>query len=358
MLSESQFRRLVSGQWRGPIPAVLRGALAAAAIPYAWVVRRKNARFDCGLTRPANFETPTISVGNLTVGGTGKTPLVCWLAEWFRDHDTAVTLISRGYGRQTNRHNDEALELAARLPDVPHLQNPDRVAAARKAVSTNPRQVLILDDAFQHRRIARDLDIVLLDAMDPFGHERLLPRGLLREPPEGLARSHVVGLSRADAVSVERRREIESRARSLAPHAVWLELAHQPTGLASHGGHAQSLDAWRGRKVAAFAGIGNPAGFRHTLTSCGLELAAFRELPDHCAYSPGEIDSLERWLRKARAETGVAAAICTRKDLVKLPRDSLGGLPLVALDVRLQFLAGQERLEDLLAEILSKLSAR
>jgi tetraacyldisaccharide 4'-kinase len=332
------------------------------------VVRRKNAKFDFGATRATRFDVPVVSVGNLTVGGTGKTPLVCWLAEWFLAHGADVTLISRGYGgpRATNRNdrkhgqdtilpylNDEALEIAARLPGVPQIQNPDRVAAARQAVAANPRQALILDDAFQHRRIARDLDIVLLDALEPFGYERLLPRGLLREPIAGLARAQVVGLSRADAVSAAQRREIEARVRSLAPEAVWLELTHQPTGLVNHNGKTESLAEWRGRKVGAFCGIGNPAGFRHTLASCGLETVAFRELADHFAYPPAAVEELNRWAADAAAN-GAMAAICTRKDLVKLPREALGGLPLFALDVRLQILVGQERLEWLLAGLIAK----
>jgi len=247
--------------------------------------------------------------------------------------------------------NDEAMEIAARLPGVRQVQNPDRVAAAREALVDSPRQVLLLDDAFQHRRIARDLDIVLLDALEPFGYEHLLPRGLLREPVSSLARAQVVALSRADAASEPRRREIQSRVRSLAPQALWLELAHQPTALVSHGGVNEPLEAWRGRRVAAFCGIGNPAGFRHTLASCGLQVAGLQELPDHFAYPPRAIADLEAWLR---GQSGIAAAVCTRKDLVKLPRERLAGLPLVALEIELAIAAGQKELEVILAELIAR----
>src|SRR4029453_11169189 len=236
MLSPAQFRDLVSGRWTGPWPAALRGLLAAAEPVYAAMVRAKNRRFDSGRGQPVRVDAPVISVGNLTVGGTGKSPLVAWLAEWFQSRGTAVAIISRGYGAKEGQPNDEALELAARLPDVPHLQNPDRVAAARHALAAHPRHVLILDDAFQHRRIARDLDIVLLDALEPFGHERLLPRGLLREPVANLSRAHVVALSRADAVDETARDQIRERVREAAPQAVWLELEHRPTGLVNHSG--------------------------------------------------------------------------------------------------------------------------
>jgi tetraacyldisaccharide 4'-kinase len=216
-------------------------------------------------------------------------------------------------------------------------------------LKTRPTQVLLLDDAFQHRRIARDLDIVLLDALEPFGYERLLPRGLLREPVSSLARAHVVALSRADAVNESRRREIRDRVHTLAPQALWLELAHQPAALVSHGGESRPLGAWRGRRVAAFCGIGNPAGFQHTLDRCGLEVAELRELPDHFAYPPRAIADLETWLRK---QPGIEAAVCTRNDLVKLPRETLAGLPLLSLEIDLAITIGQEEFEKRLAAVM------
>src|SRR5262245_50900238 len=347
MLSDSQFRNLVSGSWRGPIAALARGALACLELPYGWVVRRRNARFDCEVLRIERVAAPVISVGNITVGGTGKSPFVAWLARWFLDRGDNATIISRGYRSRGGTPNDEALELAARLPGVPHWQNPDRVAAARAALIANPRQVLILDDAFQHRRLARDLDIVLLDALEPFGYEHLLPRGLLREPPEGLKRAHVIGLSRSDAVSDGRRREIESRVRQLAPAAIWLELAHQPTRLVSAVGESLELAALRGRRVAAFCGIGNPAGFRATLESCGLGISGCPKLPYHSNYHQSQLNHLSRWL----ATLDVEHVLCTRKDLVKIPHERLAGKRLWALEIDLQILRGRDSLEIELGEI-------
>lgn len=348
MLNPAQFRDLVSGRSSGVGPACLRGLLAAAEPIYSAVVRAKNRRFDAGHVRPVKVEAPVISVGNLTVGGTGKTPLVSWLAEWFRSQGTEVTLISRGYGGRNGQPNDEALELAARFPDVPHLQNPDRVAAARQALAANPQQVLILDDAFQHRRIARDLDIVLLDALEPFGHDHLLPRGLLREPVAGLARAHVVALSRADAVSPDQRAAIRERVGKVAPQAIWLELAHRPTGFVNHTGERLALSALSGQQMLAFCGIGNPAGFRHTLASCGLSVADFRALDDHCAYPSAVIAELSNWIDASKQTDAI---ICTRKDLVKIPHNQLGGKPLWALEIELAISAGQAELIDKLSRL-------
>lgn len=349
MLSETQFRELVSGRWRGPLAAGLRGVLAALELPYGAVVRSRNRRFDSGRQQPRRVEAPVISVGNLTVGGTGKTPLVAWLAQWLVQRGIATTIVSRGYGARGGKPNDEALELAARLPGVPHLQNPDRFAAAEAALQSNPRQVLILDDAFQHRRLARDLDIVLLDALEPFGYGRLLPRGLLREPTSGLARAQVVGLSRSDAVDAARRAEIETQVRQLAPQAIWLELAHRPSGLVSSSGQRLALAELRGQSVAAFCGLGNPAGFRHTLAAAGLSVADFLELPDHCAYDAREMAKLTAWLSSVPQ---ASAVVCTRKDLVKIPHEKIAERPLWAVEIELAISRGEAEITEALEQLL------
>ena len=126
-----------------------------------------------------------ISVGNLTTGGTGKTPVVCFLAKWFRGNGIRVGIVSRGYGRGDADANDEALELYARLPDVPHVQDPDRVAAATIAVDELEVQLILMDDGFQHRRLHRDLDLVVIDATEPFGFGHLLPRVYCENPSRG-----------------------------------------------------------------------------------------------------------------------------------------------------------------------------
>jgi tetraacyldisaccharide 4'-kinase len=350
MLSDAQFRELVSGRWKGLFAGALRAGLGVLELPYGWIVRRRNARFDSGSAKAVRVAAPVISVGNLTVGGTGKSPFVAWLAQWCERRGVAVTVISRGYGSAGGRPNDEALELAARLPGVPHLQNADRMAAAGAALATNPRQILILDDAFQHRRLARDLDIVLLDGLEPFGFGHLLPRGLLREPVEGLARARVVALSRSDAVSEERRREIESIARKLAPRAVWIELAHRPARFVTARGEAVELAELAGKRVAAFCGIGNPAGFKHTLENSGLDVAAWLELPDHCAYGERELARVEGWL----GGLAVEQVVCTRKDLVKIPRAEIGGKQLLALEIEVEVVRGRAELEGALSRVVAE----
>ncbi|HWA99925.1 MAG TPA: tetraacyldisaccharide 4'-kinase, partial [Pirellulales bacterium] len=182
MSTAERFRAIVSGRERGLVPAALRGVLRVASVGYSAAMRIRNWRYDRGHARIEHVQAPVVCVGNLTLGGTGKTPLVAWIARWLRAHELRVTIVSRGYAAEAGARNDEALELEQRLPDVPHVQNADRAAAARMAIEEFEAQVIVLDDGFQHRRLARDLDIVLLDAADPWGSGYVFPRGMLREP--------------------------------------------------------------------------------------------------------------------------------------------------------------------------------
>jgi tetraacyldisaccharide 4'-kinase len=192
----------------------------------------------------------------------------------------------------------------------------------------------------------RDLDIVLLDALEPFGHGRLLPRGLLREPIANLARAQVVALSRSDAIDERQRREIEAEVRRHAPQACWIELRHRPARFVAADGRFLSVDALRGTRIAAFCGIGNPAGFRHTLAACGMHIAGWLEFTDHCPYRPRQIKQIENWL----AGLDVQQIVCTRKDLVKIERNQFSGKPLWALEIALQVVRGQTEFDALLQQ--------
>jgi tetraacyldisaccharide 4'-kinase len=354
VLSATVWKELVSGKRRGLVAALTRALLWWGQWPYRLIVAWRNGRYDRGRLETHAAAVPVISVGNLTVGGTGKTPMVAWLARWFRDQGIRVSIISRGYGAERGAVNDEALELEDQLPDVPHLQNPDRVAAAGVAVEELTSQLILLDDAFQHRRIARDLDIVLLDALEPFGFDHLIPRGTLREPPASLRRAHVIGLSRADMIDDPRRDEIWQRVRRIAPDVIRLELAHRPQRLIAADGREQPLATLDSLPVAAFCGIGNPAGFQNTLLDCGCKIEAFRALPDHCPYERTDVESLGAW---AEAVPEAQALICTHKDLVKLRTTDLGGRPLWALAIAMEILQGGELIEDHLQRLAKRAKA-
>jgi tetraacyldisaccharide 4'-kinase len=345
----ARFLEVVSGRRKGIGATLTRGALRLAETPYTLAVRWRNRQYDNGGRAIERVGVPVVSVGNLTLGGTGKTPMVEWLCRWFRSRGIRVTIVSRGYKADNGATNDEALELEQKLPDVPHVQNADRVGAARMAIEEFEAEVIVLDDAFQHRRIARDLDIVLLDALAPFGYEHVFPRGALREPLSALARADCVVLTRADMATPDERSEIAARVKELSPRAEWAECIHSPLALRSASGEETPLDVLRGQRVAAFCGVGNPAGFRHTLASCGYEVSLFREFADHHRYSRSDVESLSAWASQAE----IAAVLCTHKDLVKLGIDSLGRKPLWAVRVGVEFLSGQHALQAKLKDLSS-----
>jgi len=349
MISPSAFRDLVSGRRRGMAAALCRFVLRLAEIPYTWAVVWRNRRYDCGRAEVHRVGVPVISVGNLTLGGTGKTPLVAWLARWFRAQGVRVSVVSRGYGAEAGGCSDEAREFALQLPDVPHLRSPDRVAAAQVAIEELQTQLILLDDAFQHRRIARDLDIVLLDALAPFGFEHVFPRGTLREPLCGLRRADAVLLSRADVLPPADREAIRRRVAEIAPNALWAEVRHASQELFSADGERRPLDLLQQGRVAAFCGLGNPDGFRHTLEVCRCQVADFREYPDHHPYSRADIEELDRWV----GGLNVTAVVCSQKDLVKIGLPRLGGKSLWALRIAIEFLAGQKCFEERLTQILT-----
>jgi tetraacyldisaccharide 4'-kinase len=344
------FREVVSGRRQGILSSTVRGALRLAELPYTLVVQWRNRRYDRQTNLVRRVSAPVISVGNLTLGGTGKTPMVKWIVRWFEVRRIRPAIVSRGYRAAKNGPNDEALELNAALPDVPHIQDRDRVAAATVAIEAQAAQVVVADDAFQHRRLGRDLDIVLVDALEPFGFDHVFPRGALREPVEALRRAELVCLTRADMVDRAQRRTIEARVRSVHPEALWCEVAHQPGELLSASGNRQPLTALAGRPVLAFCGIGNPAGFRHTLDGIGYRVVVWKEFPDHHAYTSVDLRKLGGWAAECRA----SAAICTQKDLVKLGVDHIAGLELWAVSVEMQILAGREHLEAALERIAAK----
>jgi tetraacyldisaccharide 4'-kinase len=349
----SEFRELVSGRRRGLKATLARAGLSILEWPYAAAIRWRNSRYDHGRAQIVRVEVPVISVGNITLGGTGKTPTVEWLARWFADQGVRVGLVSRGYGAIPGQVNDEARELARKLPDVPHVLDPDRVRGARQVVREFGCKLVLLDDAFQHRRIARDLDIVLVDALEPYGFGHVFPRGTLREPLSGWSRADVVILTRAELVSFSERFAIRQRVWQHAPNAIWVEATHAPQCLESVGGERHSLDTLKGRPIAAFCGLGNPAGFRHALAGCGFQIAAMREFADHFAYSPADIESLARW----SDELGVAGVVCTCKDLVKVTVQWTGRAPLWALSSQLQISSGLVLLEAVLRPLAERAKA-
>ncbi len=348
MTAADHFHDIVSGRRLGPLGFIPRGGLWAASLAYGLGIRWRNRRFD--RNTGTRVSVPVISIGNLTLGGTGKTPCVEYVARFFRERDVRVTILSRGYGT-SHGPNDEALVLEENLPDVPHLQGPNRTALAATAIEELETELLILDDGFQHRRLHRDLDIVLVDATNPWGHGYLLPRGLLREPQSSLRRAHAVILTRCGHVTVEALATLRAEVQRLVkPGTPIVGADHHPLTWRRHDGRECEPSAFSGTPVVAFCGLGNPASFQRTLADLGIAPQLWRTFPDHHGYTRVDVDDLRRWAGQL-PENGVV--VTTQKDAVKLRIGDLAGRELWALRIGMVMRSGHEaeRFEQLLASV-------
>lgn len=285
-------------RWLGPLLAPLYGL---------------GVRIHRALSRPKFAPIATICVGNITTGGTGKTPAVIFLAKELAKRGRKPAVLMRGYKQQAA---DEAEEVKAALAglDIPILLGADRYANALKARELG-RDVALLDDGFQHWRLARDLDIVLLDASEPFGGNALIPHGRLRESPKGLARAKVVICTRSENLSAALRDKLLRNIRRFAPTADVFFAGHAPSCFRELGGTPNpiSLELLRGARVGAVCGIGNPDSFRNSLIACGAIVAGLKALPDHHAYAAEDINAM---VMLARA--GKVIVVVTEKDAVKI----------------------------------------
>jgi tetraacyldisaccharide 4'-kinase len=317
-------------------------------------VRARNALYRCGCKRAEHPGVPVVSVGNVTAGGTGKTPFVAWLTRLLLIRCRRPAILSRGYGRhEATGLDDENAMLARIVPDVPVVVEPDRLRGARTAVREHGADVLVLDDGFQHRRIARELDVVLVDALWPFGAGHLLPRGLLREPLGALRRADVLVVTRADLVSPRRLDQIKARLRDLAPDAFLACCRSVPCGLRPLGGAEQAaLEELHTRRWAAFCGIGNPEGFRRTLQRAACNMGPLTVFSDHERYSAPQVGKLLR----AAEGAGCDALVTTQKDAVKVERllEGLGRPPVYALQVELDFTEGSTALTGAVLEAVGE----
>lgn len=349
MLPDAEsFRRLVDGRATGLVATLRRTGLSAIEIPYEALVRLRNYGYDHSILTVKKASAPVISVGNLTLGGTGKTPLVAWLAHWFAQHNKKPAIISRGYKAKTGQLSDEAAELKILLPTVPHYANKQRIIAAGEAV-TKGSDVLLLDDGFQHRQISRDLNLITIDATDPFGCNRIFPRGLLREPLWGLKRADALVLTRTDQVSIKTRNEIQEQCfQFVGSHdKPWIETEHRPSNLRLVDGTTQPLKTLQDKRILSLSAIGNPGAFHRTLTTLGHEPVATLTFPDHHTYTTDDIHRISEETESVGAEI----IVTTLKDLVKLPLASVRNRPLCALEIGIQFQTGLQDLEYLLNKI-------
>lgn len=324
----TRFLDLISGRRRGLSYGLARACLGLLSLLYRLVIGLRNTYYDTIASSRRRVPCPVISIGNLTVGGTGKTPMAARIAGLLTQRHRRVAILTRGYkggaigleadqeekalGRQ-RVESDEALVLQRHCPQATIMVNPDRVASARRAVRQG-FNALVLDDGFQHRRLARSLDIVLVDATSPFGFDHLLPRGLLREPVKSLRRADLIILTRSDEIDDSTRRILMARLKRESGDKPIITAVHRFAGFTDAKGRSVPVEDASVMRAIVFAGIANFQSFRRRVESLGAGVLAAYEYPDHHYYSSDEITALS----DVATEIEANVALTTEKDAVKL----------------------------------------
>ncbi|MHC4945920.1 MAG: tetraacyldisaccharide 4'-kinase [Planctomycetota bacterium] len=283
---------------------------------YAGCIRFRNLLFDLSLLKAERVDVPVISVGNITVGGTGKTPLVLRVAEEAVRRGSKPGVVARGYGGVGDGGlNDESRMLLKCLPGLALAQNPDRRRGARMLIEEHGIDLIVMDDGFQHRGLRREVDVVVLDAMLAFGFGRVLPAGLLREPLANLRRAHAFVLSRCDQADAGQVERIEGRLEAVAPRVPRFRTVHAPSRLERvDSSLSEAVGALDGEKVYLFSGIANPQAFELTIKALGADVLGHTVFPDHHLYTEEDVRRIQR-----QAEVcGADRMITTAKDAVKL----------------------------------------
>jgi len=337
--------------------------LSPLAVAYAAVTRLRTAAYKKGFLKTTNLSVPVISIGNITVGGTGKTPLVAHISRLLANEGRNVCILTRGYGRKdaakrivvsdgfqvladVAESGDEPFWLAEKLKGVAAvICDPVRSAAGQWAIEHLDSNALVLDDGFQHLQLARDLNILAIDATNPWGGGRLLPSGGLREAPHGAARADCVIITRAAPDS--NIQELKTTLRKL-PGDRPIFISHMRTTSVREL-RASRVEPGVGitQPVAAFCAVGNPASFFDHLSKAGLTLAHNHVFPDHHHYKQADIDRVSKEARRA----GAASLITTAKDAVKL-RELQFDLPCYILEIEIS-IAEEDKLVELIRTAIS-----
>ncbi|OLC54537.1 MAG: tetraacyldisaccharide 4'-kinase [Acidobacteria bacterium 13_1_40CM_4_69_4] len=324
-----------------------RPFLVLPGIAYRAAVGLRNALYDSGRLSAQRLPCCVISIGNLTLGGTGKSPLTSWVASMLRESGYRAGVVSRGYRRQGGRSalllsdgrailadarsaGDEPYLIARDNPAVPVAVGADRVEAARLLLRAAAPEVIVLDDGFQHRRIARDIDLLLVDGRDPWGNGRMLPRGPLREPIASIARADACILTRSDGQSPARVVEALQR---YNPGAALFHCRLEPCRFVRPDGESIGSASLKGFSAYAFSGIARPERFEDDLRSLGIHLAGTRRFSDHHRYRRGDLQEVAR---EAHLH-GSDVLVTTEKDLVRLVETPEGSPPLYALAISVTF---------------------
>lgn len=375
---ETFFIEVVVEERRGKRAELMRGLLYACSKVFQAAIKARRFLYNVRILRDSTLGVQVIAVGNLTVGGTGKTPVVEKFARELRDQGRNVAILSRGYRSKPTpvhqwllnkllfRHDttpprvvsdgksllldsemagDEPYMLASNLKDVVVLVDKDRVKSGRYAIEKFGCDTLLLDDGFQYWRLrGRRLDIVLVDRQQPFGTGQLLPRGTLREPPSHLARASTIFITKSDGDTAELRRRIAE----FNPSAGIIECIHHPLYLEDvFTGQRLPLASLQGRKVASLSGIAQPESFEGSLTALGAELVYSKRFADHHRFTQQEILNVINRSKKRQAEL----IVTTQKDAVRFLKIDRRDLPIRFMRVEIKILRGADDFQDCVRKI-------
>jgi len=366
------------GKQKGVGPTILRIMLYGLSFIYLALVSLSLALYRYKIIRKEYLACKVISLGNITVGGTGKTPTAQALAALIRDAGYKVAILNRGYRAQSKdgigivsdgakihmtaeEAGDEAYLLAKNLPGVPVLIGKQRAITGRYAVEEFGVDFVILDDGYQHWRLHRDIDIVLVDATNTFGNNYVLPRGTLREPLKNLRRAHAFLLTKVDQTDCAAKEKLKQYLHEINPRAVITESIHNPKYL-------YRLDQWFNRgdsrpfsvpeiaekKLLNFSGIGNPKSFENTLVNMGGVCTATVRYQDHHKYT---LDDMHHIMQQA-LKHNVDYIVTTEKDAVKIPpgfvRDVDWPVPMLILGIEVKMTVGSTELIEMIQNMVNK----
>ncbi len=369
---------VILGERRGARATAVRALLYCCSKLFQVGVITRRALYNFRILRDSTLGVQVIAIGNLTVGGTGKTPVVEKFARELRDQGRNVAILSRGYRSKpvpmhrwflkkvflrddttpprvvsdgksllldSEMAGDEPYMLASNLKDVVVLVDKDRVKSGRYAIEKFGCDTLLLDDGFQYWKLqGRRQDIVLIDRQQPFGNERLLPRGTLREPPSHLARASTIFITKSDGNTSDLRRRIAQ----VNPGAGIIECIHHPLYLEDvFTGQRLGIEVLRGRKVASLSGIAQPESFEESLVKLGAELVYSKRFADHHRFSQQEIINVINRSKKRQAET----IVTTQKDAVRFPKIDRRDLPIYFMRVEIKILSGANDFQDCVRKI-------
>lgn len=350
--------QVITGRCNGIIPALIRLALLPLSWFYLLLVKTRNFLYKQGIFKAKSLPCAVISIGNIVAGGTGKTPAAIAIAKQLTGCGRRVAVISRGYRSKVRgkyacvsdeerlllaaeEAGDEAYLLARSLPGIPVVIGKNRFLAGLEAVKRWPVDVIILDDGFQHRKLARDLDIVTVDASQPYGANMFLPAGTLREPESSLQRADLILLTRVDQTGDLE--GVRSQLKKYAPTVPSVESIHAPRSLRRMGSQSPvdpSLLA--DKNVLAVCGIAHPESFLKTVQSLRVKRVALLNFCDHHDYTPADVALISQASLKADL------VVTTEKDEQKLL--ALSEIPIFVLSISLECLRGKEALEKLLKQ--------